>query len=116
VTQQAQSTPPPPAREWFWRLLAFLMLVMACWVGWVAYQVTPKAVFMPAAYEALTASRASDARNVQQGAIRPAHPAEPAATAAPAAPPSPVVVAKKPPVDLEKLRLADTIGTPIKDK
>jgi hypothetical protein len=108
----------PPAREWFWRLLALLMLVMACWVGWVAYQVTPKAVFMPAAYEALTASRASDARNVQHGAIRPAHAPEPAATVAPAAPlaPAPVAAAKKPPVDLEKLRLADTIGTPVKDK
>jgi hypothetical protein len=105
VTQPAQST-PPPSREWFWRVLAALMLVMACWVGWVAYQIAPVSVATPAAYHALTQARA--AQNVQ-GLIRPAGAAELARPAAPQP-------ARKAPVDLERLRLADSIETPIQPK
>jgi hypothetical protein len=127
VTQQAQSTPPtahaaPREREWFWRILAVLMLAMTGWMGWVAYQLSPTAIVLPAAYHALTQGRAT--QNVQSGAIKPAAQAEapPAAAAAepaPAAqpaPPPPPPEPKKAPVDLEKLRLADTIETPLRKK
>jgi hypothetical protein len=85
VTQQAQRGP-----EWFWRILAGLMLVVIGWMGWVAYQITPASVVTPAAYQALTQARA--VQHVQQGLITPAPPPR-----------------KPPPVDIEKLRLADSI-------
>jgi hypothetical protein len=96
--------PAPPTREWFWRILAGLMLAMACWVGWVAYQIVPVPLVTPAAYHALTQAQAS--RNVQEGIIRPAAQPEPA----------PLVVARKAPIDAEKLRLAESIETPIQAK
>ena len=86
--------PSPAGREWFWRLLAALMLAMACWVGWVAYQIAPPVtVATPAAYQAFSRARAANAAlNVQQGVIRPAQPRE------------------------ARLRLADSIQTPIQEK
>ncbi|MGE5638720.1 MAG: hypothetical protein ACM30H_01385 [Clostridia bacterium] len=93
VTQPA---PTPPAREWFWRVLAGLMLVMAAWVAWVAYQIMPSAVVTPAAYDALSQARA---HNVQQGVIRPAEP--------------PMFAESK---DSARLRLAESIQTPIETK
>src|SRR6185295_3247667 len=30
---------PPPGRQWFWTIVAFLMVVALAWVGWVAYQI-----------------------------------------------------------------------------
>ena len=89
-----ESAPAAPAREWFWRVLAGLMLLMAAWVAWVAYQIMPASVATPAAYEALAQARAG---NVQQGAIRPADP-------------KPLFAEAK---GEAKLRLAETIETPI---
>ncbi len=101
MTQPSRTVPEPapaaPAREWFWRVLAGLMLLMAAWVAWVAYQIMPASVVTPAAYDALAQTRAS---NVQHGTIRPAEP---------------------PPVFAEdrsqtRLRLADSIQTPIQTR
>ena len=94
MTQQA-NTPPPPTREWFWRILAVLMLAMACWVGWVAWQIAPSTpVATPAAFQALSRARSmAPALNVQQGVIRQPAPAGEA-----------------------RLRMADSIQTPITEK
>ena len=73
------------------------MLAMLGWMGWVAYQLTPHSVVTPAAYAAVTQARA--ARNYQEGTITPA--------------PAPQVP-KKAPVDVEKLRLSDSIETPLR--
>jgi hypothetical protein len=111
VTQQAQqphqNAPQqavPQGGDWFWRILAFLMLLMLCWMGWVFYQLSPRQIATPAAYDALAQARA--AGNLQEGHIRPAVPPVPAAPAAP----------RKPPVDVDKLRLSDSIETPIPQK
>ena len=37
--------------EWFWRIIAGLMLITIGWVGWVAYQIMPRSVATPLAYE-----------------------------------------------------------------
>lgn len=40
----------PAARsghEWFWRMLAVLVLICVCWVAWVAYQLQPRALVTP---------------------------------------------------------------------
>lgn len=93
MTQPSNSAPTPPAREWFWRVLAGLMLLMAAWVAWVAYQIMPASIVTPAAYDALAQARAN---NVQQGTIRFAEP-------------KPLFAEAKGEV---KLRLAETIETP----
>ena len=80
--------------EWLWRFLALAMLFMVGWVGWIAYQISPSPIATQAAYQAEAQARAR--QNVQQGAVKPAP--------------------RKPPVDAEKLRLADSIQTPIPEK
>ena len=99
MTQQAQpiQSAAPREREWFWRILAALMLAMTGWMGWVAYQLAPAGVATPAAYQALAQARA--VQHVQEGHIKPA-----------------VLQRKPPPVDVEKLRLSDSIETPIARK
>jgi hypothetical protein len=102
--------------EWFWRFLAVVMLVVVGWVLWIMYQINPQPLVTPAGFEAAAKARASqDAR----GKISPAAPApELAKAAAPAAaaeakePTAP----KEPPVNVEKLRLADSIETPIPER
>lgn len=94
-------------REWFWRIIAFLMVVAVGWVGWIAWQLQPREpVVTPAAFEAAAKSKpiavavvAAAPKAVEQkpAAVVPA-PEKP--TAAPAA---------------EPLKLAPVIETPIKN-
>jgi len=55
-TQQQERTAAPAAPrarkdwEWFWRIVAGLMLLTIAWVGWVMYQITPRSVVTPLAY------------------------------------------------------------------
>jgi len=56
TNQQEQGAAPskPRARrdlELFWRIIAGLMLVIIAWVVWVLYQITPRSVVTPLAYE-----------------------------------------------------------------
>ena len=87
------------------------MLVALGWTGWVAYQLTPVSVVTPAAYQALTQARAA-ARNVQEGQIRPAVPPELPVALQNVSQQAP----RKAPVDVEKLRLSESIETPIVTK
>lgn len=53
--QQERAAAPaaPRARkdwEWFWRIVAALMLLVIAWVVWVLYQITPRSVVTPLAY------------------------------------------------------------------
>jgi tetratricopeptide (TPR) repeat protein len=84
--------------EWFWRVLAALVLVSVAWVGWVAYQLQPRPLVTPLALLA-----------AQQSAARPA------AADRPPENPAPEPVAPKAQVSLpvETLRLARSIDTPI---
>jgi len=101
--------------EWFWRIVAVLVLASAAWVAWVAYQLKPHA---PIATElAMNAAEAAKARptvNVSQ-APAPAKPAAP--PPASAVPPEPRrdVASASPPRQppLEILKLAQLIETPI---
>ena len=117
---------PPRARaqvgEWFWRFLAVVMLVVVGWVVWIAIQISPPEIVLPAAYEAAAQGRARNssgtigAAPVQLPDQRAAESKEPEAVsgmaaAAPAG--AQPAVAAEPPVNLEKLRRADSIETPI---
>lgn len=39
---RAVAAPVSQQREWFWRLIAALMVGALCWVGWVAWQLQPR--------------------------------------------------------------------------
>jgi len=56
TNEQEQGADPakPRARkdwEWFWRIIAGLMLVIIAWTAWVLYQITPRSVVTPLVYE-----------------------------------------------------------------
>lgn len=133
-TAAPQYTPPSQIGEWFWRFLAVVMLVVVGWVVWIALQISPPAIVLPAAYKAAAEGRASRNSAGLIGAppaataAAPAAPATGAASDAAAAPvaaapatgsppviapaPAPVATAE-PPVNVDKLKLADSIETPI---
>jgi len=124
--------PQPQARaqigEWFWRFLAGVMLFVVAWVVWIAIQISPPEIVLPAAYEAAAQGRARNSSGtigapaaqapLQQAAGTSAVSgmatgAPPAETAIAAAPP---VAPAEPPVNLEKLRRAESIETPIAER
>lgn len=51
--QDVSRAPPKAGKHWelFWRIIAGLMLVVIAWVIWVLYQITPRSVVTPLAYE-----------------------------------------------------------------
>jgi hypothetical protein len=51
--QGAATAKPGKRRDWefFWRIIAGLMLIVIAWVVWVLYQITPRSVVTPLAYE-----------------------------------------------------------------
>jgi hypothetical protein len=125
--------------EWFWRFLAVVMVATVGWVIWIAYQISPPAVFTPAAFQAAAQARSSHPPGsptqgtikakpaVAQPAVAPqgagalaAGAAAPASTQAPASPAPSAAKAsepsKAPPVNLEKLRLFESLETPIAAK
>jgi len=100
--------------EWFWRVVAALMLVAAAWTAWVIYQLQPRSVATELAHRAAEDTRR---RAVMAAQSRPAP--QPAATSVAASAPSQheVVVPQPAPEKLaapmETLRLALTIDTPL---
>ncbi len=114
----AKQASPGQIGEWFWRFLAIVMLVVVGWVVWIAIQISPPEMVLPAAYEAAAQGRASRSSGGAIGAAGAAAPAQPAADPIPAPSAPAAVVAEpakpvEPPVNLEKLRRAESIETPI---
>ena len=107
--------------EWFWRTLAALVLVAIGWVAWVGYQIWPRALATDLAFSAAEQARARPAARPSPPPVpvTPVLPVETAAAApapepAPAAPPEPKPAAPRAPeVRPEKLRLEQSIRTPI---
>jgi MSHA biogenesis protein MshN len=99
--------------EWFWRVIAGLMLVAAAWTIWVVYQLQPSSVATELAYRAAeNTRRRAVAQSVpaRQVAAVPASAAEPARPAGVSLPsPEPETLA----APIETLRLALTIDTPL---
>lgn len=91
--------------EFLWRFLAVAMLIELVWAVWIAIQINPPPIALPAAFEAAAKARAT--RNVE-GQIRPAD-VIPSATAAPAA-------ASAPPVNVDRLKFSDSIETAIPEQ
>jgi len=102
----AEETAPVASRktgsEWFWRILAVLMVAVIGWVIWIAYQLNPPALVTSAAFEAAAKARATQNAEGKIGVVGSDTPAEAPKPTEP----------KDPPVNLEKLRLSDTLSTP----
>jgi hypothetical protein len=102
-------SPNAPGRlaigEWFWRFLAAAMLLSVGWVAWIAYQLNPAPLVTDLALQAAAKARASRSAG---GLITPAPQAVTPAATAPAAPQRPA-----PPVNVERLKLSDSIGSAI---
>jgi MSHA biogenesis protein MshN len=126
--QQVRAIPAPlPDREWFWGVVALLMVAALCWVGWVAYQLQPKSVATELAFKAdeearQHAEQAPIAASQQPAQVptadKPAAPASSPETQKPASPSieaaASVAEPPKPPtVPLEVFKLASSIETPI---
>ena len=81
---QQHAAPARARRDWelFWRIVAGLMLIVIAWIIWVLYQITPRSVVTPLAYESRskpigTPAAASPAvAALPPGAIAPAPQAE----------------------------------------
>ncbi len=123
----AAPKPQKMVGEWFWRFLAVVMLMTVGWVVWIIYQINPQPLITPAGFEAAAKARASqDAKGLIKSAAPVAAPA--AESAPPAETPKPAAEApkapaeasaaapKEPPVNVERLRLADSIETPIPER
>jgi hypothetical protein len=112
--------------EWFWRFLAVVMVLTVGWVLWIIYQINPQPLVTKAGFEAAAKARASqDAK----GKITPAAgtgtapsagdntaQTEAAKPPAQAEAPKPPAETKVPPVNVERLRFAESIETPIPER
>jgi MSHA biogenesis protein MshN len=102
-------------REWFWRVVAALVLISVTWVGWVGYQLQPRTLVTPLALKAAELS-----------GTRPMAAQKPAAAPVPLPVPVAVEAPKPEPVEAkpeplkpeaanppETFKLARSIETPI---
>jgi len=118
VTQEA--APRKAVGEWIWRFLAVVMLFSVGWVLWIAYQLNPPMLVTTAAFEAaakakanqnasgaITAKPEADAPKPEAEAPKPEAP-KPEAEA-----PKAEVAPREPPVNLEKLKLSESITLPL---
>jgi MSHA biogenesis protein MshN len=117
---RAVAAPSTSSTEWFWRVIAMLMLLAAAWTVWVVYQLQPRTIATDLALRAAEGSRrraaaapvAAPAPVAPQPVISsPPAMAEASATVAavPAQKPAPEKLA----APIEMLRLALTIDTPL---
>lgn len=120
-TATQELAPTKAVGEWIWRFLAVVLLFSVSWVLWVAYQLNPPMLVTKAAFEAAAKAKASQnaaGTLVPKPAAEAPKPeadaeAAKAETVAEAPKPEPEPVAKAPPVNLEKLKLSDSITLPL---
>ena len=121
-------SPPGSGHEWFWRIVAGLMLAAVGWVAWVAYQLQPgPSLATEQAFKAAEQAKMGRISGAQAPTNTPA-PAVAAPAPAPQPPPASQEVAKPQPQpqpqpqekeaarEAETLRLAQSIQTPIADR
>jgi MSHA biogenesis protein MshN len=95
MVQQVRSVPAPRNdREWFWRIVAGLMVLALAWVGWIAWQLQPRASI--ATDQAFTAAQSAQRKAVAAPATAPVPATEakaPEVVAAAPVPSAPVAAA-----------------------
>lgn len=110
------------SRGWFWSAIALLALASLAWIGWVGYQLMPRSVATPGAFQAAAdASRRPATPPVAVSsppAPVPVPAAIPAAPALPPPAPQPEIVASQETAraTAEPLRAAPPVDTPIVER
>lgn len=100
-------------REWFWRIIAALMLVTVGWVAWIAYHLQPRTLVTEQAFKAAEAGR----RTPVPAATAP----QPIIAPKPEPAPEPEKRATEPAADkpaaqpAETFKFAQSIETPIRE-
>jgi len=105
--RQVRAVEAPRGGEWFWRVLAALVLIALGWVGWVAYQLQPRALATDLALQAAEQAR----RRAALPKPAPVPVAEASGTTAEAAKPAAL---SAPPAEF--LRFAPAIESPITER
>jgi len=101
----------PRSRDWFWRILAVLMLLSVAWVLWVSFQIMPRPIVTENALRA-----ADDARKRPAPAPQPPAPIERAPAPVPVSETLPAqAAAEAPPPARDSLKLALDLQTPVRE-
>jgi MSHA biogenesis protein MshN len=111
--------PPNERRYWFWGALSVLIVAAIAWGGWLAYQLVPRRIATDSAFKAADEARTRAPTPTPAPAPAPSAPM----TSTPVAPvpeqpasdaptPPPAAEAQSAP-QVEMLRLAESIATPI---
>ena len=105
-------------REWFWRIIAVLMIAAVGWVGWIAWQLQPRAPVVTE--QAFKAAENAQKKSVAAVTVAPAASTAPVVPKRPeekpattSAVPAQAAAAQAAP---DTLRLAKDIGTPIREQ
>jgi hypothetical protein len=111
MTEEAAAVPvaKKPGSEWFWRFLAVVMVFVIGWVVWIAYQLSPPPLVTTAAFEAAANARAT--RNTEGRIVPASSDATSDAAPVPEAAASEPAPPKEPPVNVDKLKLSDTLSS-----
>lgn len=109
---------PTERRAAFWVAIGVVIAAAIGWAGWVAYQMSPRPLATDLAFKTVDEARTRQTPPATPAVtVPPPVPASPAPTPAPPAPtaaPTPAPVADAPtPPQVEMLRLAESIATPI---
>ena len=110
--------PPAERRHWFWASIGVLIAIAVGWVAWVGYQLSPRTLATELAFKTVDEARTRQAVAPAPITQAPAPiaaapvptPAPPAAAPAPSVPPAQETPSAP---QVEMLRLAESIATPI---
>ncbi|MFY9316588.1 MAG: hypothetical protein WAO95_13635, partial [Burkholderiales bacterium] len=69
ISQVRSVSAPRKDREWFWRIIALLMIIAVAWVAWIAWQLQPR---QPVATELALEAAKSTPRTPAPAAAAPA--------------------------------------------
>ena len=109
LSQVRTVTPARKDREWFWRIIALLMIIAVGWVGWIAWQLQPR--------ESIATEQAFKAsREAQRTPVAAAVEQKPAAVSSVIEKPAAPEPDKPAPQAVETFRLAPGIDTPVRER
>ncbi len=107
------------ASDFFWRAMAMLMLFAIAWVAWLVWQLSPRPVVTEIVLQSFQEKVSPAKAAASPPALSAAPGPRPAAAASPASKPAPTAVAKARPAaqtrraNVDMLRLASELTTPI---
>ncbi|HEY8051528.1 MAG TPA: tetratricopeptide repeat protein [Steroidobacteraceae bacterium] len=109
LSQVRTVTPARKDREWFWRIIALLMIIAVGWVGWIAWQLQPR--------ESIATEQAFKvSREVQRTPVAAVVEQKPAAVSSVIEKPAALEPDKPAPQAVETFRLAPGIDAPVREQ